>query len=276
MFKCHFLILAGIFSFYLTNSLSAQSLDTLTHDHFKIKHVAPVFADFSTDLGSKKGESELNVNFGYQNFSENYHELLSQLELEFALFDDIGIEIRLPYSVYLNNQLATEERPENKMEFVQWSLQYTFFKSIQRGISIATGLTNTFEIESPESQLASNRVPEVKAILYYPFLIFAKNINDKYFFTFAGGPQFSQEFEENQVDFGANFNSAFHYGFSENDHYIGLELNQQLRDGELESFVRPQVSFELSDKFSLGIAIGVPVGQNDVNWNGFLRLNYKL
>lgn len=272
----YFLIYASIFCINLANPLAAQSLDTLTRDHVKIKHAVPVFADFSTDLGSLKGESEFNVNFGYQKFSRNYHELLSQLELEFAPYDDIGIEIKLPYNAYFNNELATQERPDNRMEFVQWSLQYTFLKLPARGISMAMGLINTYEIESPESKLARNQTPEVNAVLYNPFLIVAKNYKDLIFFTFGGGPQITQDFENENVDLGAIFNTAIHYGFSENDHYIGIELNQQLRDGELENFIRPQVSLELSKNFSLGIAIGIPVDLNDVNWNGFLRLNYKL
>lgn len=45
----------------------------------KIKHADPVFEDLTTALGVRKGEKELNMNFGYANLQNNHHILESQL-----------------------------------------------------------------------------------------------------------------------------------------------------------------------------------------------------
>lgn len=107
-----------------------------------IEHADPVFNDFNTDLGAKKGTGQINLNFGYQNMTEHHHELLSQLEFEYAPVDNLGLELLLPYNVYFDNGLSLVERPGNKLEFLQWSAQFTFLTSYSDGISMAIVFTN--------------------------------------------------------------------------------------------------------------------------------------
>jgi hypothetical protein len=241
----------------------------------KIKHAEPVFNDFNTDLGANKGESQANVNFGYQRTRNNHHELISQLEIELAPANNFGLELLLPYNAYFNNAGSMVQRPENRLEFLQWSAQYTFYQAPAKGISMALGFTNTFESESPEPQLNSDRRWSLQSVYFYPFGTFAKNWNDRYFFVFSGGPEPERNLEDQEWALGARLNAAFHYGFSENDHYLGVELNQVISDGSTELYIRPQVILDLGEKFELGVAAGVPIVVEDTRWSLFGRLSYK-
>ena len=139
---------------------------------------------------------------------------------------------------------------------------------------MALGLTNSFEMESPEPP--SNKGIDLKAITYSPFLTLAKNWSDRYFFTFSGGPELVRELEPNRWDVSAQLNTAFHYGFSEQDHYVGVEFNKEISEGSFEMVIRPQLTLQLHDKFNLGVAFGIPVEIEDSNGSAFLRLAYEL
>lgn len=254
--------------------VKAQDVSNVEASEPPIKHADPVFNDFSTDLGSRKGSGQLNVNFGYQKMKEDHHELLSQLELEYAPVDNLGLELLLPYNIYFNNNMSLVERPENRLEFLQWSAQYTFVSAPASGISLAGGFTNAWEMASPEA--SPNKGIDLKTIAFNPFLTFAKNWRDRYFFTFSGGPDFVRELEPKNWELGAQLNTAFHYGFSEQDHYVGVEFNKEIADGSLEMMVRPQLILQINEKFNLGAALGIPVGIEDSKWAGFLRLAYEL
>lgn len=131
-----------------TNALFPE--DTLKP--VKIKHADPVYEDLTTDLGARKGENQLNINFGYRDLTENHHIFLSKVEYEFAPLDGLGLEIIVPYTVYFNNQLSEIERPGNRMEFFQRATQYTFFTSPEHNISLALSFRNTFETRITCSQ----------------------------------------------------------------------------------------------------------------------------
>lgn len=238
----------------------------------KIKHADPVFEDLTGELGARKGENELNVNFGYRNLRRNHHFLTSMVEYEFVPVDYLGLEIVLPYSLYFNNELAQVPRPDNQMEFLQWASQLTFYVNEAKGISMAFGFRNVFEIERPE---VSDSNFNFENINYYPFLIFAKNWRDKYFFLFSGGPEFTQELEPRDWELAYNANSNFHYAFSEKGHMVGLELNKWIKEDKFEMYVRPQVIFKLWDDYILGIAPGIPVGIEEDRWSMFVRFAYE-
>ncbi len=238
----------------------------------KIKHASPVFEDLTTELGARKGENELNVNFGYSSLKNNHHILLSQIEYEFAPVDYLGFEIVLPYSIYVNNNLDMVPRPDNEMEFIQWASQLTFYVNESSGISMALGFKNIFDIRSPEIDQEGGRVENIQ---YYPLLVFAKNRRDKYFFLLSGGPELSQELQPREWDLSFNLNSNFHYAFSEKNHFVGLELNKRIENGSFEMFVRPQIILNVGEDFIVGASFGVPVGLEEEKWTGFLRLAYE-
>lgn len=242
----------------------------------EIKHADPVFEDLTTALGVEKGENELNINFGYRNMVRDYHTLLGQLEYEFAPADNLGFEILLPFTIYFPNPLSFIERPANTVEFLSWTGQYTFFQASEKKISLALGLENTFESTDPyKSPQERKEGFSLENIQYFPFLIVAKNWQDKFFILFKGGPILDHKLDNNAVNFIPQLHSAIHYSISEEDeNYVGLELNKTLEDEGFEMYIRPQLILELSETFDLGVTIGIPVKKPEIRWSTFFRLAY--
>lgn len=232
-----------------------------------------MYDDLITELGARKGANELNVNLGYRSHKNNHHLLLSQLELEYAPADNLGVEITLPYTAYFANPGAELQQRDNRIEFLQWGAQYTFYSSAQRGLTFAFGFRNTFGKEEdydPEEAYGF----AVENIRYLPLLIAAKNWHDSWFLLFSAGSELNQDLLDNSVGFEHQLTTAFHYGFSENDHFIGLEFNKSLDNAEFEMMIRPQVILEVSNSFTLGSTIGIPIFMPDTRWTAFLRLAY--
>lgn len=238
----------------------------------RIEHADPVFEDLTTALGARKGENELNINFGYWQLKEDHHVFLSQLEYEFAPVDNLGFEVVLPYSVYFTNPLTEAERPANRLEYLQWGMQYSFYSSAKSGISLAAAFQNTL---GQDDEFEPRNSFEINQIQYFPFLVAAKNWEDTFFLLFSGGPALNQDLAEKSIGIEYQLNTAFHYGFGEDDHYLGVEINKSLEEGDFEMMLRPQLILELSDNFILGSSIGFPVAKPDTRWTGFLRLAYE-
>jgi len=266
------LILICFFSLFSWPCLAQFIEVEQDEEYVKIKHADPVFEDLTTDLGARRGENELNLNFGYRKLRQNHHAFLSQLEYEIAPINNLGIEVVVPYTVYFNNQLDERDRPENRMEFFQWATQYTFLKSEKRNISMALSFRNILETQDPNQ---TQQEHSLATITYNPFMIFAKNWQEKYFFLISGGIQILQETEQQQFETSYPINTAFHYRFSENGHFLGVEFNKMFEDGSFEMFVRPQIIVEPIDNFIIGASVGIPIGIPDVSWTAFLRLAYE-
>ena len=258
-------------------TLSVSSFAVAQGQDKDIKNVSPVYEDLTTEIGVDKGMNELNINFGYRNLKSEHHTLLTQLEYEFAPIKNLGFELLLPFTAYVPNPLSDLERPGNSIEFLQWTTQYTFFQSAEKGISLAFGLDNVLESRDPYvSPQESNKGFSVENIGYTPFLILAKNWQEKSFILFKGGTLLDHDLEEGSVDFEHQLTSAFHYQFSENsDNYLGIELNKTLEKGDFEIFIRPQIILEISDSFNLGTTVGIPAWNPETKWSAFIRLAYE-
>jgi len=236
----------------------------------KVEHAEPVFEDLTGELGARRGEQELNLNFGYYNRRNNHHSLVSMVEYEFVPWDWVGFEIVLPYSLYFNNEVSQVPRPNNQLEFFQWASQVTLHVDEERGLSFALGFRNIFEMASPERTEAEF---DLQFISYYTFMMVGKNWRDKYFLLLSGGPKLEQELDPMEWELNYLVNTAFHYGFGQKDHYLGVEFNKRIEEG-IEMYIRPQVSLKLGERLRLGIAGGVAVGMEDENWTIFTRFAY--
>lgn len=263
---------------FLSISLPLWALAQESENAPKVKHADPVFEDLTTELGVYKGFYELNTNFGYRKLEDLHHTLLSQLEFEFAPVNNLGFELLIPYTAYFTNPVLQDPRPGNSLEFLQWTVQYTFYQSPQRGISMAVGFENAFERQDPYiSPQERQEGFSIANIIYQPFLIVAKNWKDRYFILFNGGPGIDQDLEENTIDLVPQLTTAFHYRLSnENDHFLGVELNKSIEEGDFEMFVRPQIKIEITDNFNIGTALGIPVAKPETKWSAFMRVAYEL
>lgn len=242
-----------------------------------IQHADPVYEDLTTELGADKGMNEVNINFGYRELKSDHHTFLTQLEYEFAPIDNLGFELLLPFTIYFPNPVSEIERPGNGVEFLQWTGQYTFLQSARHNFSLAFGLENIFESSDPYVSPQEEKDGfSIDNIGYTPFLIVAKNWQEKFFLLFKGGTELDHNLEENSADFIHQLHSSLHYSLSEEkENYVGVELNKNLEDGDFEMFVRPQLILELSDSFNLGATIGIPVEKPDTRWSTFVRLAYE-
>ncbi len=244
----------------------------------KVKHADPVFEDLTGDLGADKGDNEININLGYRNLEGLHHTLLTQLEFEYVPVKNLGIELLIPYTAYFTNPVPENPRPGNSLEFLQWTMQYTLFQSFKRNISLAVGLENAFQSQDPYSSPQENkRGFSVENIRYLPFLIIAKNWDDKFFLLFKGGSGVDHNLEDNSFDEIHRLTTAIHYKIpGENENYLGVELNKSVEEGDFEMFIRPQVKFEITDNFNIGTAVGFPVSKPDTKWSAFMRVAYEL
>jgi hypothetical protein len=57
--------------------------------------------------------------------------------------------------------------------------------------------------------------------------------------------------------------------------FIGIEMNQEIHGRRFEMMVRPQVKMVLSKQTSLGLALGIPAGDNERNLDFLVRLIYE-
>ncbi|WP_158857265.1 HAEPLYID family protein [Lunatibacter salilacus] len=238
----------------------------------QVMHADPVFEDMTTVLGARKGENELNLNFGYNRVRNNHHSLLGQIEYEIAPVDYLGFEIVLPYSLYFSNEMSPVPRPDNQLEFLQWASQYTFYVNEKKGISMGLGFKNVLEMRSPEGQHSGFKLEEMSLL---PFYMIGKNWQDTYFFLFSGGPEITRQLRPLETEWAINLNSNFHYAFSEKDHMVGLEINKQIAEGAIGMIFRPQLTLNVWEDIVVGMVIGIPVGLEEDKWNAFVRLAYE-
>lgn len=148
---------------------------------------------------------------------------------------------------------------------------------MERKVSLALGLENAFEIRDPYVSPQEEKEDFfVGNVAYNPFLIVAKNWKNKYFILFQGGPNLEHDLSAGTLSAQGLLHSAFHYRFStEEDHYLGIEMNKIMEEGEFEMFVRPQIILDLSENFNLGATIGIPVEKPETKWSAFMRLAYE-
>jgi hypothetical protein len=238
----------------------------------QIEHISPVFDDLTTDLGARRMENELNANFGYRRYRNRSSELLSQLEYEIAPVNDLGVEVLIPYTAYFNFQGEEIDRPRNRFEFLQLTAQYTFLKAPAPKISLALGFRSILETQDPRR--TDNDDLSLATVTHEPFLITAKNWNDRSFLLLIAGVQFIEEVQDGERSVAIPITTAFHQKIGSSDHVAGVEFNKSFEDGEFEMYVRPQVIFTFKEDYTAGLACGIPVELPEEKWHLFLRLAY--
>ncbi len=244
--------------------------DTTDADQ-KIEHVSPVFDDLTTDLGARKGENELNINLGLRRYRDRSSEILTQLEYEVAPIDNLGAEILIPYMAYFNFQGEEIDRPRNRFEFLQFTLQYTFLRSKEQNISAALGYRSILETQDPRR---TDRSFSLATVTHEPFLIGAKNWNDRFFLILIGGARFIHDQLENELSVEYPLTTALHHKLGQSDHAVGVEFNKVFTDDGFEMYVSPQVIFTIQEDFTVGLSYGFPVELPEEGGHVFLRFAY--
>jgi hypothetical protein len=194
------------------------------------------------------------------------------LEYEIAPIDDLGLEILVPFTAYFNFQGEDIDRPRNRFEFLQLTAQYTFLKAQAPKISMALGFRSILETQDPRRTDTDDL--SLATVTHEPFLITAKNWNDRTFLLLITGVQFIEEVQEDERSVAIPVTTAFHQKIGSSDHVAGVEFNKSLEDGNFEMYVRPQVIFTFKEDYTIGLTCGIPVELPEEKWHLFLRLAY--
>jgi hypothetical protein len=263
-----------------TLKIQKQALDSLfieeietpkTNQKTKILHAEPLFIDLIRDLGARKGEKEWNLGFGMQD-KRNFDEFEALIEYEWAPIDRLGLEVELPVSLYsFRNGNRNREIPSNKLESLKIAGQYTFLVSEKLNTSMAIGYIHQFELVDFDRL---GKEDSFKGNIFNPFLVAAKRWGSNYHSLIYTGPVIEKAYgNSSTVGFEVNYN--LHYMVTGTRNFIGLEVNQEIRERKSIATLRPQMRLAIAENLMIGIVSAIPIGQPDVGLGSFVRLIYE-
>lgn len=269
-----------LFSVLQAQETEKQALDSLyiieveqkTPLH-KVLHAEPLYIDLIRDLGARKGEKEWNVGFGIID-NNNFDRYEALIEYEWAPADRLGLEIEVPFSFYLrpNNGNIQGAVPESKMESLKLAAQYTFLVSDKYNTSLALGYIHEFEMTSFRRYSSSTFF---NGNIFNPFFIAAKRWGNNFHTLLYTGPIWERSFDGYHRDFKWQINSNIHYMISGTRNFIGLEINKEVYQSELDMVLRPQMRLGVSDQIMVGIVTGIPISKKNQRFSSFIRLIYE-
>ena len=281
-------IIVGAFTFVLllfkSYNLKAQ-IDTLTQvekdsifikevesDKYPLKvlHAEPLYIDLIRDLGARKGEREWNIGAGITD-NKSFDEYLTLIEYEWAPIDRLGLEIEFPFSFYYPTEQGSNA-PNSKLQSLKFAAQYTFLVSDKRKTSLAIGHIQEFEMNDFKTVSFENMF---MGNLYNPFLIGAKRWGQNFHTLIYTGPQFIQHYVNMNLETVWQINSNLHYMISGTRNFIGVEFNKELRNGDFDMVIRPQMRVEVTKHLLIGIVAGIPINKENERFSSFLRLIYE-
>ena len=252
-------------------SLNGHSqTDTIPKQLPKVHHIEPLYIDLVRDLGARKGEKELNIGGDFIN-TKDYSEYGVLAEYEFAPLNRLGLEVETDFVFF--KRISDAEVPKNKLDKLKMSIQYSFYVSLKYATTMAIGYTHEFGFTDFESYDSS---PLVTKMVYSPFFIGAKRWGENFYTLLLTGPMFKHKFHTDYTDVDWQFNLSFHYGLPNSSHFVGIEFNDELANGEFEMTMRPQAKLQLTDDLALGIVAGFPLTKSETKFSSFFRVIYEL
>jgi len=231
-----------------------------THLPDKVHHAEPLYNDLVRDLGARKGEKEFNLgadikrtdaggDFGYL------------MEYEFAPIDRLGLEAETDF---LYSKSRTANVPSNnQLERLRLSSQYSFYVSQKHATTLAVGYTQIFNFLDGGTA-------------FNPFFIAAKSWKSNWHTLIYTGPEFAYHYASTKMNMVWQMNTSFHYTIPQTDHFIGVEVNQEISSKGFHTILHPQIKLGLSEKLAIGMAVGVPINGKDREFSSFCRLIYQL
>ncbi|WP_077438974.1 HAEPLYID family protein [Sphingobacterium sp. CZ-UAM] len=252
---------SGVFlmTWILSFSTIAQAQESRTIPD-KVHHAEPLYNDLVRDLGARKGEKEFNIGADITRM-RRLDEYGYLMEYEFAPIDRLGLEVETDFA-YSKSKVAGIAS-SNELERLRLSSQYSFYVSKKHATTLAVGYTQIFNFV--EGGTAFN-----------PFFVAAKSWYSNWHTLVYTGPEIAYHYKSGKTQMNWQINTSFHYTLPQTDHFIGLEVNQQVESGCLETTLRPQVKLGISDKLAIGMAVGFPVGSREETISSFFRLIYQL
>ena len=272
-----FLIVSIASFFGHAQDLSDKQKDSLyileiedIHSPDKVLHAEPLYIDLIRDLGARKGEKEWNYGLGLtDNTKYNSYEML--IEYEFAPVNRLGLEVELPFSFHFKNNGESElQKPKNKLNGLKTAIQWSFFVSEKKSLSLALGYINELLLNSfhhyNENIIVGNS--------FNPFLIVAKRWGNNTHSLIYTGPNFEYH-KKDETHVFYELNASMHYMISGTKNFIGIETNTTFTDLTTELILRPQMRLGIADNFLIGIVVGLPVIAQQQRLSTFLRIIWE-
>jgi hypothetical protein len=255
-----------LFTTIITIALSQPKTKSLPT---KVSHAEPIFFDLIRDLGARRGEKELNVGIGMARF-KNYTVHSYLVEYEFAPVNRVGMELEIPFAFHTT---SSEEKDlpshgDNGIEGIKAAVQYSFFVSEKMKTTLAVGYI--FETKRKGFDLL-----RTTGSIHNPFFIAAKKWGNQFHTLIYTGLSYEHDRENSTTNVGWLLNTGVHYVLQGTKNFIGLEANQEIVDQRVETVLRPQVKLVISQQSSLGLAVGIPLGENERNMDFLFRWIYE-
>lgn len=235
----------------------------------KVSHAEPLYYDLVRDLGARKGEREINIGADFRNIS-NYNGYGLLAEYEFAPVDRLGLEAEADLSFFRKTDGSTEV-PHNRLEGIRLSAQYSFFVSPEYQATMAAGYTQVFELADFRDY---GKRTVLTGTVYNPFFVAAKRWGENFHTLLYTSSLIEHNFSGHAV-ITWQINTAFHYTIPQTKHFIGIELNKEIDEGNFELTIRPQVKVKLDQNFALGFVTGFPVNRYREHFSTFFRIIYE-
>lgn len=249
-------------SFFLCCSLFCSSaiLAQERNVRDKVHHAEPLYNDLVRDLGARKGEKEFNL--GAEIKSKTMGQDFGYLmEYEFAPVDRLGLEVETDF-VYAKSRIPNVP-PTNQLERLRLSSQYSFYVSKKKATTLAVGYTQIFNFVKGGTA-------------FNPFFIAAKNWHYNWHALIYTGPEVDYLYAASEVDMKWQVNTSFHYTMPQSDHFIGVEVNQEISSEGFQTTLHPQIKLSLSNKLAVGMAVGLPISGHERAMSSFCRLICQL
>jgi hypothetical protein len=226
----------------------------------KVHHAEPLYNDLVRDLGARKGEKEFNVGTDIKR-RHSADEFGYLMEYEFAPIDRLGLEVETDFA-YSKSRRANVPS-SNQLERLRLSSQYSFSVSKKQATTLAFGYTQIFDFVDGGTA-------------FNPFFIAAKNWHNNWHALIYTGPELAYRYASSNMDMNWQVNTSFHYTVPQTDHFIGIEVNQEISSAGIQTTLHPQIKLGLSNKLAIGMAVGWPLSGHDKAMSSFCRLIYQL
>lgn len=231
----------------------------------KVHHTEPLFYDLVRDLGARKGEKEINLGAEFRS-TEKGKEYVYLAEYEFAPVDRLAFEAEADFAI--NKEMAFEQsKTEKELEALRFSTQYSFFVSEKHKTTLAVGYTQIL------GKFGSKRAQE---LIFNPFFVAARRWGKNIHSMVYTYPLVKKNIEEKHIETEWAVNTSLHYTLPHSNNFIGVEFNEVINHGKLESTVRPQVKVKVSNDLALGMVTGFPIHNHHEGFSSFVRLIYEL
>lgn len=231
----------------------------------KVSHAEPLFYDLVRDLGARRGEKEFNLGMEFTN-TKNYNRQGVLVEYEFAPINRLGFEVETDFTFFRRTE-PDAEVPNNKLESLRLSTQYSFFVSPKYKTTLAIGYSHIveltdFNLYGKEKLVTGNA--------FNPFFVAAKRWGE----TFHTLIYTNLLMEKGAFDVTVNWqiNTSFFYTIPQTKHFIGVELNQEIIHGEFEMMIRPEVKVKLTHNLAIGFVTAFPVNNSTEGISTFFRI----